>query len=163
MSDETKKSIEEVLATEGALFFQSVGASMQPLIKEGRDFIYLVKRPAERLKKYDVALYVRPEVTGRGHYVLHRVLRVYPDGTYWIVGDNCTSGETVSEGQIIGVLSAVKRKGKLVKVSACGYKLYVALWAAPYPVRFFFLYLKQGYYRIRHFGGNILRKLHLKK
>ena len=43
---------------------------------------------------------------------MHRILRVNPDGSYWIVGDNSFSGETVQEEQILGVLSAVMRDGK---------------------------------------------------
>ena len=105
-------NFETILAETGTLCYKSVGVSMLPLIRQGRDMIVINRRPAERLKKYDVALYVRPGVSGRGAYVLHRVMRVNPDGTYWILGDNCISGETVKEENILGVLSRVVRKGK---------------------------------------------------
>jgi len=102
------KTFEEVLDETGSLLYKNVGVSMLPLIREGRDFIYITKRPNERLKKYDVALFHRPHIKGRGEYVLHRILKVNPDSTYWIVGDNCIGGETVKEENIIGVLSTVK-------------------------------------------------------
>jgi len=129
------KTFEEVLNETGSLMYKNVGVSMLPLIREGRDYMYIKKRPADRLKKYDVALFRRPNVKGRGEYVLHRVLRVNNDGTYRIVGDNCNGGETVKEENILGVLSAVKRKNKTVSVTDFGYKLYVAY----VPLRRFFL------------------------
>jgi len=153
------KTFEEVLNETGSLFYKSVGVSMLPLIREGRDFIHITKRPTERLEKYDVVLFKRPNVKGRGEYVLHRILKVNPDGTYWIVGDNCTDGEIVKEEHILGVLSAVRRKGKTVSVKDFGYRLYVRLWCAPFPLRFFVL----KYYRLpRHIAGKLLRKLHLR-
>jgi len=153
------KTFEEVLNETGSLLYKNVGFSMLPLIREGRDFIYIKKRPEGRLKKYDVALFKRPHIKGRGEYVLHRVLKVNPDGTYWIVGDHCTGGELVKEENILGVLAAVKRKGKTVNVTDFGYRLYVFLWCAPYPLRFFIL----TYRRLpRRIVGKILRKLHLR-
>jgi len=153
------KSFEEVLAQSGSLFYKSVGVSMRPLIKEGRDYIYIKKRPEGRLNKYDVVLFKRPNVVGRGEYVLHRILRVNADGTYWIVGDNCAGGETVKEENILGVLTAVKRRGKTVNVTDRGYRLYTYLWCAPYPMRIFI----QGCYRLAcRTAGKILRKLHLR-
>lgn len=153
------KTFEEVLNEDGYLLYKSVGVSMLPLICEGRDFIYIKKRPEGRLKKYDVALFRRPGVTGRGKYVLHRVLKVNPDGTYWIVGDNCIAGETVREEDVLGVLSAMQRKGKRIHTSDFGYRLYTYLWCAPYRVRFFILkYRKMP----RHLAGAVLRRLHLR-
>jgi len=145
------KTFEEVLDKTGSLLYKNVGVSMLPLIREGRDYIYINKRPTKRLKKNDVVLFRRPNVKGRGEYVLHRVLKVNPDGTYRIVGDNCIGGETVKEENVLGVLSAVKRKNKTVYVTDFGYKLYVAY----VPVRRFFLV------HIR-FGIGILRKIYHK-
>ena len=135
MDDIKRSSFEEVLATTGRLVYTNVGVSMLPLIREGRDVMIIerVSRPPRRL---DAVLFVRPDVRGRGAYVLHRILRVCPDGRYWIVGDNCTEGELVERGNIIGVLAAVKRGKRTVRVTDLSYRLYVALWCAPYPLRF---------------------------
>jgi len=121
------QSFEQVLNESGSLLYKNVGISMLPLIREGQDYIYIKKRPPERLKKNDVVLFSRPHVQGRGRYVLHRIRKVNKDGTYWIVGDNCINGETVKEENILGVLSAVKRNGKTVNMTDSGYRLYVAL------------------------------------
>ena len=134
--DEIKRSsFEEVLATTGRLVYTNVGVSMLPLLREGRDVMIIesISRPPRWL---DAVLFVRPGVHGRGAYVLHRILRVGRNGRYWIAGDNCTEGETVDRENIIGVLTAVKRGKRTVRVTDLSYRLYVALWCAPYPLRF---------------------------
>ena len=84
--------------------------------------------------------------------MLHRILKVNEDGTYWIVGDNCISGETVAEGQILGILTGVIRDGKPLDFASLAYRLYVNTWCRWYPVRFFLL-------RLRGYLGACKRKL----
>jgi len=153
----TQKTIEELLDETGSLFYKSFGTSMRPLIREGKDCIYIKKRPPERLNKNDVVLFIRPRKKGRDQYVLHRILKVNPDGTYWIVGDNCTIGETVREKNILGVLDAVMRGNRTVRVSDPGYRLYVSLWGAPYKFRFFVLRHRR---HLKRTGKKLLRRLH---
>ena len=128
-------TFEEELNRSGSIIFTNVGGSMRPLIREGKDVMY-IKRADGEIKKYDVVLFVRPNIVGRGHYVLHRIIKINKDGSYWIVGDNCLDGETVSRDNIIGVLNAVVRNGKTIKTSDFSYKLYVLFWGAPYRFRF---------------------------
>ena len=78
---------EEELEKSGKLVYTTVGVSMRPLIKQDRD-ISIISKPNGRLKKFDVALYKRPN----GQYVLHRVVKVLENG-YVILGDNCVSKE----------------------------------------------------------------------
>ena len=145
------RHFEDILAETGTLCYTNVGVSMLPLIREGRDVIVIKRRTEARLKKYDVVLFKRPGVSGRGTYVLHRVLKVKPNGTYWIVGDNCTSGETVREENVIGVLTDVVRGGRSL-TDGIGYWLYVHTWAACWPVRFLLLRLYGSVKRLlRHF------------
>ena len=135
-------TFEDVLDRTGRLIYTNVGVSMRPLLREGRD-VMVIEKLTDAPGKYDAVLFRRPGVTGRGRYVLHRVLRDNGDGTYWIVGDNCTGGETVGRENILGVLTAVKRSKKTVEVTDPGYRLYVALWCAPYPLRFLILRLRR--------------------
>ena len=81
-----------------------------------------------------------------GQYVLHRILKEQ-DGKYWIVGDNCLSGEMVNEEQILGVMTALKRGGRSVNLTGWRYRLYVRFWCAPYRQRFFVLRVKWFLYR----------------
>ncbi len=131
-------TFEEILEKSGSLVYTNVGVSMRPLIREGKD-VMRIKRADGEIRKYDVVLFKRPHISGRGHYVLHRVIRISKDGGYWIVGDNCVSGEMVSRENIIGVLEAVVRNGKTVRAEDLSYRFYVAFWCAPYRFRFFVL------------------------
>lgn len=133
-------SFEEELARNGKIAYTNVGVSMRPLIREGRD-VMLIEAPISKgFCRWDTVLFRRPGVIGRGAYVLHRILKVLPDGTYWIVGDNCISGEIVSEKDILGTLTQVNRDGKkTIYISDFSYKLYVLFWCKPYHLRFFIL------------------------
>ena len=123
-------SFEEELEKSGKLVYTTVGISMRPLIKQDRD-ISIISKPNGRLKKFDVALYKRPN----GQYVLHRVVKVLEDG-YVILGDNCVSKEyNIKESQILGVLTSLVRNGKEIDLNSFGYKLYVRVRYAHYPVR----------------------------
>ena len=66
--------IEDVLRQEGGYASPTHGVSMYPLLRDGRDSV-VIRPPEGRLRKYDVPLYrVGPK------YVLHRIVRVLPDG-----------------------------------------------------------------------------------
>lgn len=122
---------------------------MMPLIKQGRDVLVIVRRPKGRLKRLDIPLYRRPS-DPEGKYVLHRILRVCGDGTYWICGDNRHWVEKgVRDEQIIGVLQAVVRDGKTVDLNkSWKYKLYSHLWCDLFPVRYFIFRIRGIYFRI---------------
>jgi len=106
---------------------------MKPLLKQGRDLVTV--RPVTRpLKKYDVPLY-RSKRDGRQVYVLHRIVKVLPNG-YVIRGDNTYFDERgVTDADIVGVMTAFKRKGKDVSVESRAYKAYVRIWCFVYPLR----------------------------
>ena len=123
-------SFEEILETEGRLVYSSVGRSMLPLIRQGRDLL-IVERPRGRLKKYDVPLFRR----ANGQYVLHRVIQVR-EKDYVLRGDNQRVRESgITDGQILGVLKAVVRDGKELSVDDWRYRLYVRVWCGLYPLR----------------------------
>ncbi len=123
-------SFEEELEKSGKLVYTTAGVSMRPLIKQDRD-IAIISKPRERLKKFDVALYKRPN----GQYVLHRVVKVLGNG-YVILGDNCISKEyNIKDSQILGVLTSLNRNGKEIDLNSFGYKFYVRARYAHYPVR----------------------------
>ncbi len=139
MSARGSGAFEHTLATEGVLFYRIEGVSMQPMLRQKRDAVVI--RPQQgRLSKLDVALYRRDS----GKYVLHRVVRVLPDG-YVIRGDNCFFDETdITDREIIGVLTGFVRKGKERKANDRAYRLYARLWVAFYPLRRF-LHLCKGF------------------
>lgn len=130
-------TFEEELQRTGKLVYTSVGDSMLPLIRQGRDLVIL-KKPEGRCTKYDVPLYKRDS----GKYVLHRILQVRGDG-YVICGDNRWQREYgITDRHIIGVLSAVVRDGKEIPVTDRRYRFYVHLWCDFFYIRAGILWLK---------------------
>lgn len=138
---EDARTFSQVLKETGRLIYTTRGVSMRPLLRQGKDVV-VIETPKEHCKKYDTVLFLRKN----GQYVLHRILKIDGD-QYWIVGDNCLGGEMVSEQQIIGVMTSLKRGGRSVKLTDWRYRLYVRLWCAPYRLRFFVLRVKWFLFR----------------
>lgn len=136
-------SFEEYLDTYGYLLYTNVGISMLPLLRQKRDIIEIRKVENKRCNKYDVVLYKRG-----GTYILHRILKVLPDG-YIIAGDNNTFIETdIKDGNILGVMTRVIRNGKSITQDNPIYKIYVHLWCDFYPVRMLILRIKTFIWRV---------------
>jgi hypothetical protein len=122
-------TIEDVLAAEGMYVSSSAGRSMFPLLRDRRDAIVVTPPPlGQDLQRYDVALY-----RSGGRYVLHRVLRAYPDH-YEIRGDNCIAVERVPKADVIGVLAEAYRGNRHIDLHSRSYKLYSKVWVAINPL-----------------------------
>lgn len=117
--------IEEKLALNGEVSFVVSGTSMQPMLYNGRDFVTLVAMK-EKLKKHDLPFFRLDD----GKFVLHRVIKVYNDGTYKCRGDNrWDSEDNIRPDQIIGVVKSFVRNGKKIDVDkSVGYRIYVRTW-----------------------------------
>ena len=113
-------TFEDQLERNGVLVYTNKGVSMMPLLRQGRD-VMVIEAKRSGFQKNDAVLFKRDN----GQYVLHRITKKLPDGKNFIIGDNCVSGETVPEGQILGVLTQVRRDGKTVNITDPGYILYV--------------------------------------
>lgn len=135
-------TFEELLQNDGYIVFTNVGYSMMPLLRQKRDIIEIRRKMPGRCKKYDVVLYKRGE-----KYILHRIVKVLPDG-YYIVGDHCTRLEKdIRDGDILGIMTRVIRNGKSITPQNTWYKLYVHLWCDVYPVRFLLIRIKSNVFR----------------
>ena len=126
----SKSGFEQILNRDGRLVYSSVGDSMLPMIRQGRDLL-VIQKPAGRLKKYDIPLYRREN----GRYVLHRILKVR-DRDYVVCGDNRWHCETgITDRHIIGVLTAVITDGVEKPLAGWRYGLYVFFWCRLFPLR----------------------------
>ena len=99
------------------------GSSMDPFLVHGRDTVFLtkLKRPA---KKGDMLLYRRMG----GQYILHRVYKVQEDSLQTI-GDGQLSIEPgIRPEQVLATVSAVRRKGKLLKPGHPTWVFYEKIW-----------------------------------
>ena len=113
-------SYEDYLAKHESLTYTNVGASMMPLLREGKDLFTVRKKGAERCRAGDVVLYRRtPEL-----YVLHRIVEVRPD-SYVMLGDhNITREYGIRDEDILGVMTGFVRDGKTHTVDEPGYRVY---------------------------------------
>ena len=128
------KTFEEEINEKGKIIFTNVGRSMFPLIRQDKD-IMIIEKVNGRLKKYDVPLYHRDS----GKYVLHRILKVR-ENDYVICGDNCYIKEYgITDSNIVGVLTAIMRDGKEIKITDLKYKIYTHLWCDLFFIRAFIL------------------------
>lgn len=133
-----KSTFEEEIRRNGTIIYTNVGDSMMPFIKQGRD-VFVISRAEGRLKRYDVPLYKRDS----GQYVLHRILKVR-ENDYVICGDNRYSREYgITDRHIIGVLTGIIRDGREIPVTDRKYRIYVHLWCDFFPVRAFFIRIRQ--------------------
>ena len=140
-----KTTYEQELAQKGFLLYTTVGRSMRPFLRSGEDLMRIEARGQQRLKAGDVVLYRRKS----GKYVLHRIIRVRKED-YVLCGDNCWQLEPgIRDEQILGVLTAVIRRGSSVDVNSFAYRLKVNLWWVIYPVRAAYLYSRDTAFRIR--------------
>ena len=145
------------LAKNGAIAFVPSGVSMWPTLKNrGQSVIVTAKK--ERLKRYDVALYIR----AGNKYVLHRVMEAV-DGGYIICGDSQFALERVKEEQVIGVMEGFYRGKKFVSVSDEKYKKEVEDWFRKKTRRKIKLKTFYFFRGIRAKLGRVARKLGFKR
>lgn len=106
------------------------GGSMTPFLVHRRDTVYLSK--ADRpLKRGDMVFYQRDN----GRYVLHRVLRADGDA-FTMIGDAQTQPEPgIRRDQIRAVVTAVRRKDKLLKKGNFWWDFFEKVWIRLVPIR----------------------------
>lgn len=153
--EETKKlTIEDLIAEEGKYVGPTVGVSMLPMLKSGRDSVVIVKKEAQ-LKPLDVALYKRGE-----KYVLHRVISVI-EGGYIIRGDNCYTDEKIPESAVFGVLSEYFRENERIDCATDEkYLRYAKKRVKNYRLRRFFVL---PYLRCRGLAARAYHKIFKRK
>ena len=151
MLDKNVFSFEEILNDKGYIVYTNIGFSMMPLLRQKKDVIEIKRKQSERCRKYDVILYKRGDC-----YILHRILKVLPEG-YIIAGDHNTFIETdITDDMILGIMTRVVRNGKTITPENVWYRLYVHLWCDCYPLRMVILKNK---FRIRGYLEAIKRRV----
>ena len=121
--------IKEMLSEGKTVQLTVTGNSMLPLLRNRMDSVFIA--PAGKLKKYDIAFYVRDN----GEAIMHRIVGKRKNG-YVIVGDNQLVLETgIRREQILGVITAFTRSGRTFSVNKWWCRLYGAVWGFLRPVR----------------------------
>ncbi|MDD6559551.1 MAG: S24/S26 family peptidase [Lactimicrobium massiliense] len=118
------------------------GSSMAPFLVHRRDVVYF-KSPWRALKKGDIVFYQRDN----GQFVLHRIVGVH-DGVFDLLGDNQTEVEHgVRSDQIFGLVTGVKRKGKMISPGSFWWWFFAHVWTHMIPVRHVVMSV---YAKVRH-------------
>lgn len=106
------------------------GSSMAPFLIHHRDTVYF-KKPDRALKEGDIVFYRR----ANGQYVMHRIRRIRQDG-YYLIGDAQTQTEgPLKREQIFGLITAVKRKDKLIRPGDFWWEFFARVWLRIIPLR----------------------------
>ena len=106
------------------------GNSMYPFLHHGRDTVYL-QNLRQPLKKGDMVLYRRKS----GQYILHRIVSVQ-SRQLTLLGDNQVNPEPgIAPEQVLAVVSAVRRGGKLLRPGDSLWRFYEKVWLRVIPLR----------------------------
>lgn len=131
MLDNSSLNIAEVLSKGEIIITGFSGTSMLPMLRSGKDRV-VIEKITSKPKCNDVPLYM----SGGGKYILHRIVKVKPQG-YVIRGDNLYRNEyNVTDKDIIGVLTGFYRGDNFFSCRSFKYKLYVAYIRISYPLRY---------------------------
>lgn len=123
------------------------GYSMRPFLENERDRVILA--PLAGQPRVGDALLVE---NTPGHYVLHRLLRIGPDGTLTLQGDgNCCGTETCSLPDVLGVVTHYLYPGHTVPAADPVRRFNVRLWRRLRPLRRYLLFI---YRQVWARGGN---------
>ena len=128
--EELIPSLVELLEVSDSVPLVISGSSMVPFLVHHRDTVYLSK-VRQSLEAGDMILYRR----SNGQYVLHRIYRA-ESGTFILVGDAQTQLEHgIAPEQVLAVVRAVRRKGKLVGPGDFWWEFFRKVWIRIIPLR----------------------------
>ncbi len=123
--------IREQLEQGGQVTLTVTGNSMYPLLTSGRDRVTIapMTRP---LRVNDVVFYLRVgEIP-----ILHRVVRLAPDGSFVCCGDSQLQPEPgLRPEQVLGIAVAFERAGRQISAASLRYRAASTLWRRLRPLR----------------------------
>lgn len=122
---------QELLAQGKSITLTVTGESMSPFLRHGRDQIRLeaVTSPP---KRGDMVFFWRQN----GQYVMHRILRCLPDGSYALIGDGQQQVESpVAAQQIFAHVTQVCRKGVWLDQRSFWWRFFAGPWLTLLPLR----------------------------
>lgn len=127
--EQLRQMLPKVIAEGGTMPLVISGDSMYPFLKHGRDTVYLTA-PVRPARPGDLLLYLRGQ-----SLVLHRVTAVEEDGITFL-GDRQVQKEPgVDPACVIAAVSAVNRKGKVLRPGNFTWDFYEKIWRRLIPLR----------------------------
>lgn len=131
--------MEDTFLQGGCYELTVTGTSMSPTLQPGRDRVRLKSVNDQPVQKRDIVFARRQN----GAFVLHRVVRLHPNGGCTLNGDGQVWTEEIYPGDVLAVAVTICRKGKWIPCSEVRYRLYVRCWALTRPFRGVLVSLKR--------------------
>ncbi len=123
--------IEDTLNEGGKMPLVVTGNSMNPFLKDGKDVVWLEKCRESDFKRGKILLFRR----SGGKIVLHRVLKVKPDGTLIMNGDAQFWCEDIKKEQALAAVTHIEVNGKKISCNSLAYRFRTAVWQCLKPLR----------------------------
>ena len=105
------------------------GVSMRPCLRDG-DLVYLDPL-CQPVRPGDMVLFLREN----GQYILHRVHRCLPDGSYLILGDSQLTPEPVQAHQLRATATRARCAGRDMAPGSLRWWFYAQPWRWLAPLR----------------------------
>ena len=113
----------DVLYKDGKIKLPVQGKSMEPFLKEGRDYVFL-SVPDGQYKKGDIVVYRCNDT-----FVMHRIAEKTETG-FSIIGDNQLQADyEVPKERIVAVINEVLRDGKRITKNQIVWKFYSEIYS----------------------------------
>lgn len=106
------------------------GTSMLPFLLDRRSVVYLEKDRSYQPKRGDIVLFLRPD----GAWVLHRVVRLLPNGKLLINGDGQAWTETIMPQQIMAQVVRICRRKRIFSTENVIYRVLSRMWMPLRPI-----------------------------
>ena len=106
------------------------GTSMLPFLLDRRSVVYLEKDRSYQPKRGDIVLFLRPD----GAWVLHRVVRLLPNGKLLINGDGQAWTETIMPQQIMARVVWICRRKRIFSTENVIYRVLSRMWMPLRPI-----------------------------
>ena len=106
------------------------GTSMLPFLLDRRSVVYLEKDRSYQPKRGDIVLFLRPD----GAWVLHRVVRLLPNGKLLINGDGQAWTETIMPQQIMARVVRICRRKRIFSTENVIYRVLSRMWMPLRPL-----------------------------
>lgn len=121
----------DAISAGGHICVAVTGSSMRPSLQHGRDTVCLRAWEEKDIKSGQIVLFQRLDSS----LVLHRIRKILPDGKLLMNGDSQAWCETITQEQVIAVVSSVERKGKRISCDSIRFLLWNWLWYPTRPIR----------------------------
>ena len=124
--------ISETIKYENGVFYLTVtGTSMTPTLYSDSSSVALVSVERKPVRKYDIVLFKRDN----GDIVLHRVIKILPDGMLLVNGDSQVWTEKVRIDNILAVVQSYTKNGRRIKCSGICFWCKSTVWCILRPLR----------------------------